>query len=120
MRSTDEVLNHHLKCFAARDLDGILSDYSDDALFFSAEGAVRGREAIRDVFDKILSEFAKPGASIMSKQRLVEEDYAYLVWTAETADNIYELASDTFVIRDGSIQLQAFTAKIRPKATGPG
>jgi pimeloyl-ACP methyl ester carboxylesterase len=26
-----------------------------------------------------------------------------------------ELASDTFVIRNGSIQLQAFTAKIRPR-----
>jgi ketosteroid isomerase-like protein len=115
MRSTAEVLGHHLKCFADRDLDGIMADYSADALFFAAEGALRGLGAIRAVFEKMFSEFAKPGASVASKQRLVEGDYAYLVWTAETADNSYELASDTFVIQNGSIQLQTFTAKIRPK-----
>lgn len=115
MRSTAEVLAHHLKCFAERDLDGILADYPADALFFAAEGALRGPAAIRVVFEKMFSEFAKPGASIVSKLRLVEGDYAFLVWTAETADNSYELASDTFVIQNGSIQLQAFTAKIRAK-----
>jgi hypothetical protein len=62
----------------------------------------------------MFAEFAKPGASAASK-RLVEGDYAYLVWTTETADNSYELASDTCVIQNGSSQLQAFTAKIRPK-----
>jgi ketosteroid isomerase-like protein len=115
MRSTAEIIAHHLKCFADRDIDGTLSDYSADALFFSVEGTARGRGAIRAVFEKLFSEFAKPGASITSKQRLVEGDYVYLAWTAETPDNSYELASDTFVIRDGSIQMQAFTAKIRPK-----
>jgi hypothetical protein len=39
--------------------------------------------AIRGVFEKLFGEFAKPGASIGSKLRLVEGDYAYLVWTAE-------------------------------------
>jgi len=92
-----------------------MTDYSADALFFAAEGALRGPGAIRAVFEKMFNEFAKPGASIASKQQLVEGDYAYLVWTAETADNSYELASDTFVIQNGSIRLQAFTAKIRPK-----
>ena len=111
MRSTSEVLAHHLKCFAARDLDGIMEDYSVDAVFFSPEGMLRGREAIRGVFEKLFGEFAKPGASIASKIRLVEGDYAFLGWTAETPDNVYELGSDTFVMQNGSIQMQAFTAK---------
>jgi hypothetical protein len=33
MRSTAEVLDHHLKCFADRDLDGVLADYSADVFF---------------------------------------------------------------------------------------
>jgi ketosteroid isomerase-like protein len=115
MRSTAEVLEHHLQCFGSRDLDGILEDFAPGAVFFSAEGALRGPAAIRGVFEKLFNEFAKPGASLTSKLRLVEGDYVYLLWTAETPDNSYELASDTFVIRDGSIQLQALTAKIRPK-----
>jgi hypothetical protein len=93
-----------------------MTDYAADALFFSLEGEMRGPDAIRGVFEKLFIEFGKPGASIASKLRQVEGDYAYLVWTAETPHNSYELASDTFVVRNGSIQMQAFTAKVHPKS----
>ena len=39
----------------------------------------------------------------------------YIVWTAETADNVYEFGTDTFVIRDGKILAQSFAGTIRPK-----
>ena len=115
MRSTAEVMDHHLQCFAARDMEGVLANYSADAVFFGPEGALRGPNAIKPVFEKIFAELAKPGRSFAMKQRLVEGEYAYIVWTSETADNSYELASDTFVIQNGSIRLQAFTAKVKPK-----
>lgn len=66
IRSTAEVLAHHPKCFADRDFDGIIADYSTDALFFTSDGVLRGPEAIRGVFEKLFREFAKPGASINS------------------------------------------------------
>jgi ketosteroid isomerase-like protein len=47
MQSTAEVLDHHLKSFAARDMDAVLADYSPDPVFFGPEGAVRGPNAIR-------------------------------------------------------------------------
>jgi hypothetical protein len=52
MRSTTEVLDHHLKCFAARHMDGVLADYSADAVFFGPEGALHGPNAIKPVFNK--------------------------------------------------------------------
>lgn len=115
MKSTTEVLDHHRKCFAARDLDGLLADYSPDAVFFGPEGAFRGPDAIKPVFEKLFAEFSKPGVSFARKQEFIEGEYAHTVWSAETADNSYELASDTFVIQDGRIRLQAFTAKVRAK-----
>jgi ketosteroid isomerase-like protein len=115
MKSTAEVLAHHRKCFADRDIDRLLSGYSVDAVFFRVEGASRGIDAVRAIFEKLFVEFSKAGASITSKLREVEGDYAFLVWTAETPDNSYELASDTFVIRNGVIQMQAFTAKMQSK-----
>ena len=87
MKSTADILSHHRKCFAERDLDGIVSDYSPDAVFFDDSGARRGRDAIRAAFEGLFREFGKPGASLTSKLRLVEGDYAFLVWTAETPDN---------------------------------
>lgn len=116
MKLTSEVLARHLNCFAARDLDGLMADYAAEALFFSPEGTLRGPEAIRGIFEKLFIEFGKPGASTVSKLRQVEGGYVYLVWTAETADNSYELVSDTFVVRNGSIQMHAFTAKVHPKS----
>ena len=63
----------------------------------------------------MLAEFGKPGAAFNRKQQFVEGEYAYIFWAAETADNVYELATDTFVVRDGKIVAQSFTGKIIPK-----
>jgi len=49
------------------------------------------------------------------KQQFVEGEHAYIVWTAETVDNVYEFATDTFVVRDGKILAQSFASKIIPK-----
>jgi hypothetical protein len=60
-------------------------------VFFTPDGVLRGPEAIRGVFEKLFSEFAKPGVSIASKQRLIEGGYVYSVFTAETPDHSYEM-----------------------------
>jgi hypothetical protein len=39
-----------------------------------------------------------------------------VIWTAETADNVYEMATDTLVIRGGKIVAQSFAGKIVPKS----
>jgi hypothetical protein len=48
-------------------------------------------------------------------QQSVEGDYAYIIWAAETADNVYEMATDTFLVRDGKIIAQSFAGKITPR-----
>jgi ketosteroid isomerase-like protein len=112
MASTQEVLDHHLNGFAAGDIEAILADYAPDALFFTPDGPLRGPDAIRPFFERLLAEFAKPGASFSMNVRTIEGDYAYCIWTAETADNAYELATDTLVVRDGKIVAQSYAAKI--------
>lgn len=114
--STTEVLDRHLKSFAERDVDGLLADYSPDAKFFVPTGLLRGPDEIRPVFEALVSEFAKPGSSFAMQHQCVDGDHAYILWTAETADNSYEFATDTFVVRNGKIVAQSFAAKLRPKA----
>jgi ketosteroid isomerase-like protein len=115
MASTKSVIDHHLKCFGEGDLKGILSDYAPDAVLFTSDGPLRGASAIRPLFQAMVAEFGKPGAAFSMKQQFVEGDYAYILWTAETADNVYELGTDTFVVRDGKIVAQSFTGKVTPK-----
>ena len=113
--STKDVLDHHLKCFGEGDLDGVLADYSSDAVLFTPAGPLKGPDAMKPLFRNIFSEFAKPGASFAMLQKFVDGDYAYILWNAETADNTYDAATDTFVVRDGKIVAQSFAAKITPK-----
>ncbi len=115
MASTKEVLDHHLKCFGAGDLSGILSDYAPGAVLFTPDGPLKGADAIRPLFQAMFVEFGKPGAVFDMKQQSIEDDYAYILWTAETADNVYEVGTDTFVVRDGKIVAQSLAAKITPK-----
>src|SRR6476659_8354459 len=115
MASTSDVLNHHLKCFGEGDLDGILADYSPDAVLFVPTGPLRGPDAMKPLFQALISEFAKPGSTFAMQQRYVEGDYAYILWSAETADNSYEIATDTFVVQNGRIVAQSFAAKVVPK-----
>jgi ketosteroid isomerase-like protein len=115
MVSTSEVLDRHLKSFAEYSLEGVLADYSSDAILFTPAGPLKGPDAIKPLFQALISEFAKPGSSFTMQQRSIEGDHAYIVWTAETADNSYEFATDTFVVRKGKIITQSFAAKIKPK-----
>ena len=115
MLSTSDVLDRHLRCFADHDVEGVLADYSSDAVLFVPSGPLKGPDAMRPLFQALISEFAKPGSSFTMQQRYIEGDHAYILWTAETADNSYEIATDTFVVRNGKIVAQSFAAKINPK-----
>lgn len=115
MPTTSDVLEQHLKSFGEKDVDGLLADYSSDAVFFTPGRSLKGPDAIKPFFQALVSEFAKPGASFSMREQSVEGDYAYILWSAETAENSYEVATDTFIVRNGKIVAQSFAAKITPK-----
>jgi len=115
MNTTREILDRHLKCFGEGNLDGILADYAATAVLFMPDGPLKGTSAMRPVFKAIFAEFGKPGTVFALKQLSVDGEHAYILWTAETADNVYEMGTDTFVVRDGKIVAQSFAARITPK-----
>ena len=113
--TTESVLAHHMTCFDKADLAGIMSDYTAESRLFTPNGVLRGSEAIRGLFHGLLEEFAKPGASFEMLRQDVDGETAYIVWQAETADNRFELGTDTFIVRNGKIVIQTFAGKISPK-----
>jgi len=116
MGTTTDVLQHHLGCFGSGDLDGIMEDYTNDSVVFTPNGTLKSPAAIRELFTGMFAEFAKPGAEFAMDVQEVEGEGAYIVWHAETADNVYELGTDTLIVRDGKIAIQSFAGKIVPKA----
>lgn len=113
--ATQKVLAHHLEFFGKLDLDGTMVDYADEATFISQGGVLHGSNAIRQFFGTLFEEFRKPGMSFDLLQQEADGDTAYIVWAAESADKLYEMGTDTFIVHDGKIVTQTFAGKISPK-----
>ena len=115
MSNTLQVIDNHLRSFAKGDLDGLMGDYTADSVLFTMDGALKGDAAIRRFMTGLFREFARPGARFDLRFQDVQGEAAYIVWSAETAENHYEFATDTFVVRGGRIVYQSFAGRIKPR-----
>ncbi len=115
MSSTENVLGHHLEMFGENDLDGIMEDYADDAILILQDGVLRGTDEIREMYSELLPEFDDESVEFELHEQIVEDEYAYITWHAKTPENVYEFASDTFVVRDGKIAAQTLAADTTPR-----
>lgn len=112
-RTPQEIMQHHGEVLMAEDLDGIVSDYSDDAIFITPEGVKRGKEGVREGFVKLISDL--PGAKWELPTALFEDDIMLLEWKAESENVKADDGIDTFVFRDGLIRVQTVRYTVTPK-----
>jgi ketosteroid isomerase-like protein len=111
-RSPQEVFDHHAQALGAEDLDEIVADYSDDAVFITPAGVLRGKDGVRQGFTKLLGEV--PQATWDIKTTIYEGDILFLEWGAEGGGNRIEDGIDTFVFRDGLIRVQTLRYTVHP------
>lgn len=114
--NTDELLDLHVRRFASGDLEGLMSEYAPDVVFFTQQGVLHGPDAVRPLVAAVLAEFSLPGVSFELQARGVSGDFAYLAWRAETPKHVYALGSDTFVFREGRIVMQSAAVAATPPA----
>jgi ketosteroid isomerase-like protein len=103
-RTPEEVFQHHAQALGAGDLEGIVADYADDAVFISPAGIKRGKGGIREAFTQLLSDV--PDAAWALKTQLYEGDVLFLEWAADAGATRVDDGIDTFVFRDGLIRVQ--------------
>jgi uncharacterized protein (TIGR02246 family) len=103
-RTPEEVFTHHAQALGAGDLDEIVADYADDAVFITPAGVRRGRDGIRAAFTQLLADV--PDAAWELKTQIYEGDVLFLEWAANSAATRVEDGIDTFIFRDGLIRLQ--------------
>jgi hypothetical protein len=103
-RTPQEIFQHHVEALGAEDLDGIVSDYADDAIFITPDGVLRGKDGVREGFVKLTGDV--PGAQWELPTVLFEDDILLLEWTAESAKTKVDDGIDTFVFQDGLIRVQ--------------
>lgn len=112
-RTPQEVFQHHGETLMAEDIDGIVSDYADDAVFITPEGVKHGKDGVREGFVKLLSDV--PHATWELPTQIFEGDTLFLEWKAESDSVKVEDGVDTFVFDDGKIRVQTVRYTPIPK-----
>jgi ketosteroid isomerase-like protein len=103
-RSPQEVFAHHAQALGAGDLDEIVADYADDAVFITPAGVLRGKEGVRTGFTQLLADV--PNAAWALPTQIYDGDVLFLEWTADAGATRVDDGIDTFVFRDGQITVQ--------------
>ena len=50
-KQTEVVLAHHMEVIVAKDVDGILEEFTEDSVLFTLDGKVEGLTALRGFFE---------------------------------------------------------------------
>lgn len=103
-RTPEEVFQHHAQALGAEDLDEIVADYADNAVFITPAGIRHGKDGIRAAFTELLGDV--PQATWDLKTQIYHDDVLFLEWAADSARTRVEDGIDTFVFRDGLIRVQ--------------
>jgi ketosteroid isomerase-like protein len=103
-RTPQEVFQHHAEVLIAGDIDGIVEDYSDDAVFITPAGALHGKDGVRQAFEKLLSDL--PNAEWDVPTQVFEGDVLFIEWNAKSQSSRADDGIDTFVFSDGLIRAQ--------------
>jgi hypothetical protein len=103
-RSPQEIFQHHAEALGGEDLEGIVGDYADDAIFITPDGIKRGKDGVREAFTQLLSDL--PGAAWELPTQLYEDDVLLLEWKATSDAARVDDGIDTFVFQDGLIRVQ--------------
>ena len=105
--STEAVLAHHLQAFS-EGVDAVLSDYTEESVLFTPNGAVRGIDELRTFFGAFIDNSPPELFEAFTILRQdIEGEVAYIIWKAEP---YIKMATDTFVIRDDKILAQTFAS----------
>lgn len=113
--STTAVLDRNTRAFAARDVDGLMENYTDQSVLITQEATYQGKAQIRAFFDQLVAEFDSRETTFTMQQRRVRESIAFIAWTAETPARRYELGTDTFYIANDRILYQTYAFKASVK-----
>jgi hypothetical protein len=105
-RSAEQVFEDHLRLRVAGKVEEDLRrNYAEDVVLLTIRSNVRGHDAIRMPARRLRNQFPDGRFKLLSKQ--VNGPYALLIWQGQSSRFNAMDGADSFVIRDGKIQLQS-------------
>jgi ketosteroid isomerase-like protein len=103
-RTPQEIFQHHAGALGAGDIDEIVADFTDDAVFITPTGAHRGKTGVREGFTALLNDL--PNAEWDIQTQIFEDDVLFIEWSAVSNATRAMDGVDTFVFGDDGIRVQ--------------
>ena len=108
-KQTEAVFSHHVQALG-EGLESVMSDYAENSVLYTPDGPKRGRGEIRAFFETFMADtLPKLLKSFKLLRTDIDGEILYVTWTA---GEVAPLGTDTFIIREGKIQVQTFAAYI--------
>ncbi|MEO8396661.1 MAG: nuclear transport factor 2 family protein [Chloroflexota bacterium] len=105
-QQTEAILGHHLQSLTVKDLEAVLSDYTEDSILFTPNGVITGLAQLRGFFTQFIQvltpEFL---GNFKIHQQDIRGEYAYYTWSSGAAT---PFGTDSFQMRNGKIIVQSF------------
>lgn len=103
-RTPQQIFEHHAGALIAGDIDEIVADYADDAVFITPRGVRHGKDGVRAGFTELLADL--PDAKWDVPTQIFEGDVLFIEWSAVAGATRVMDGIDTFVFLDDSIRVQ--------------
>jgi hypothetical protein len=104
-RTTQEVLDDHLRLAAENDLEGDLErNVAEGIVMLTGRGLFRGHDGVRELARQLMEEV--PSGEWNYRQRLVADRMAFLEWTVDSGPFRVPDGADSYLIEDGKIHAQ--------------
>jgi ketosteroid isomerase-like protein len=103
-RTPEQVVTHHLAVFRAHDLEGVLSDYADDAIFIAPKSTVQGKPALRKMFASFFANSnTNAAAPAFDATVTADGEVGFEHWVSNPGKAGSMAGTDAFVVRHGKI-----------------
>jgi hypothetical protein len=103
-RTPQQIFEHHAGALIAGDIDEIVADYTEDAVFITPRGIRHGKAGVREAFTELLADL--PNAKWDVPTQIFDKDVLFIEWSAVSASRQALDGIDTFVFDDDGIRVQ--------------
>jgi ketosteroid isomerase-like protein len=111
-RTPQEIFQHHASALMAGDVDEIVADYTEDAVFITPRGVLHGKDGVREAFTTLLADV--PSANWEVPTQIFEGDVLFIEWKAVSERARVSDGIDTFVFTEDGIRVQTVRYTLEP------
>ena len=111
-RTPQEIFQHHASALMAGDIDEIVADYTEEAVFITPRGVLRGKAGAREGFTTLLADV--PSADWEVPTQIFEGNVLFIEWRAVSTKARVSDGVDTFVFSEDGIRVQTVRYTLEP------